>query len=669
MKKLSLKLLLYGLAAAVCGWGFGAEGAHAQAPSKFGDLTPRDFETMNIAGDTTVPEAVVLFETGKIFYDYQPVKNSFQQFREIHCRIKINTSEGFAYANQECLLHRRGTNMETLNSFRAFTYNLVNGKIVKTKLDKSSVSREEVDENRVRYKFSFPEVREGSVIEFYYRVFSDFLAHIPAWTFQRDIPTLYSEYEVSLPEFLRCQRHYRGYLPALQFDSKQVAPPSPQMDYRDNFEHFVIRNVPAFREEPFMDSKYNYVPSVEYEVKAFIYRTVYEDYSMSWASLDKTLLEDDRFGKQIRRSAYFSKDLPGILANAGTETEKIRAVLEFVKQKMKWNGALGCFVGRDRTVAEAYKNGTGNSAEVNIVLLSMLQAAGIKARPVVLSTRESGWLSKSRPSLSALNYLVVMAEGAEGKILLDATEPFSDFNVLPERAYNRQGRFVDKDSADWVDLSPAAPATVQVVNTYALAPDGRAAGSTLAIYRNNFALEQRKAYSEKTETEIEEEFRSRSKLAGVDSIRLDNLHERTDEPFLVSFRYRELPKGTPAGDLVFVTPFSWHKFDTNPFKSEDRYYPVNFAYPRSYAFQDRITVPAGYTVHELPPDKTFGMPGGKAVFTVRYQSVGPQILAQSLLRFNRAEYAPEDYKALRTFMSLVIAEQEKQIVLKKATAR
>ena len=87
-----------------------------------------------------------------------------------------------------------------MDKLRAVTYNLENGKVVETKLDvKSNVFKDKIDKNRVVKKFTFPNVKEGSIIEFEYTLVSDFLNNLQPWEFQGAYHRLWSEYNLSLP--------------------------------------------------------------------------------------------------------------------------------------------------------------------------------------------------------------------------------------------------------------------------------------------------------------------------------------------------------------------------------------------------------------------------------------------------------------------------------------
>ncbi len=52
-------------------------------------------------------------------------------------------------------------------------------------------------------------------------------------------------------------------------------------------------------------------------------------------------------------------------------------VFKFVQNKMNWNNKKGYYV--DKGVKQAYLDGTGNTAEINFILMAMLNYAGVES--------------------------------------------------------------------------------------------------------------------------------------------------------------------------------------------------------------------------------------------------------------------------------------------------
>jgi len=180
-------------------------------PFRFGKVKQTELEMSYCKFDTTA-SAVVLGEYCSAFFDYKD-DIGFTIVRETVHKIKIFDKEGYDQANFTISLWKNNTEEEKLSKIKGHTYNLENGKIVKEKLKNDGIFKEEVHDNLDKVKVTMPKVREGSVIELTYTIVSEFFFDFHTWYFQHDIPTLWSEYNVAIPEYFVYNKSHRGYIP------------------------------------------------------------------------------------------------------------------------------------------------------------------------------------------------------------------------------------------------------------------------------------------------------------------------------------------------------------------------------------------------------------------------------------------------------------------------
>ena len=90
------------------------------------------------------------------------------------------------------------------------TYNLVNGKIEKTKLNGDGEFKDNVNKFWSIKKITMPNVKEGSIIEYKYTIKSPFFSNLQDWKFQQTIPVDYSEYKTIIPEYFSYNFYSRG---------------------------------------------------------------------------------------------------------------------------------------------------------------------------------------------------------------------------------------------------------------------------------------------------------------------------------------------------------------------------------------------------------------------------------------------------------------------------
>ena len=81
-------------------------------------------------------------------------------------------------------------------NIEAETINLENGQIIRSKIDPKLIYSQHTDKNKDAIILAFPDIKPGSVIEYQYRLVRDLASNFPAWYFQSDAPTRYSEFNV-----------------------------------------------------------------------------------------------------------------------------------------------------------------------------------------------------------------------------------------------------------------------------------------------------------------------------------------------------------------------------------------------------------------------------------------------------------------------------------------
>jgi hypothetical protein len=107
-------------------------------------------------------------------------------------------------------------------------------------------------------------------------------------------------------------------------------------------------------------------------------------------------------------------------------------------------------------------------------------------------------------------------------------------------------------------------------------------------------------------------------------------------------------------------------YNENPFKSAERFYPVEMPYTSDETYLATIEIPAGYELDELPKSMKLKLnEEGEGYFEYMIAQSGRIISLRSRIKMNRATFQPEEYETLREFFNLVVAKQKEQIVFKK----
>jgi hypothetical protein len=354
MRKISfLKTLILGLGMLT----INLQHVNAQT-EKFGKISEDELK-MKVYDKDTSAEAVVLFDVGRTYYVFNQ-ESGFRMVFERHTRIKVFKKTGYDYANIEIPYYEEstGTDKEEISGLKAYTYQLKEGKIEKYKLEKDAIFDEKVNKYWKNQKFTMPNISEGCVFEFEYKIYSDFISNIRDWYFQDNIPVVWSEYQVEMPEYYRFKKFSQGHEPIqadppttksgklnfsgfernTQGNVTQSSAYNEAVDYQIFVERWYTKDIPAFRSEKMITTPKDYLAQVQYQMESVQYpRSTVKNISRSWDKIVKNLMEWESFGKELNRKGQV-KDLVTILS--GSPQEKISKAYQYVASNIKWNQRL-----------------------------------------------------------------------------------------------------------------------------------------------------------------------------------------------------------------------------------------------------------------------------------------------------------------------------------------
>lgn len=622
--------------------------------------------------------AAVLFEKGRTSFEYKQGEG-FTIITEVETKIKIYKKEGYEWANEEISFYVGNTDREIVDFSKAVTYNLVNGQIEKTK----AKSENEFSEQKNKFwgvkKLAMPNVKEGSVIEYKYTIRSPFISKFPDWKFQREIPVNYSEYITDIPEYFYYNVYRKGTLiptevkdklsKTIRLDEKYLTQSRSggyqhdveNISYTDNRTTYKLENIAAVKEESYINNIDNYLSAIEHEHSATqMPQQTMKSYSSTWEDVAKTIYESDNFGNQLDKNSYYESDIKTLLQGLTTNEEKVATLFSYVQSRMTWNKYFSYLC--DDGVKKAYENKTGNSAEINLMLVSMLRYAQLDANPVLVSTRANG--ISLFPSRTAFNTVIAAVTINDNIVLLDATSKITLPNILPVRDLNWFGRIIRKDgTSDLVDLMPKS-LSYDVINMLVnLDASGQVTGKVREQYLDYNALQFRDNYSGLSKDAIVEKIEKKHKGLEVDEYELTN--SNLTDAVVEKYSIKNSNVSEIIGDKIYFSPMLYFAITENPFKQETREYPVDFSFPFRDKYMINITIPEGYQVETLPKSTAIAMDLKYGTFNYTVTNTGSQIQLSAILDINTSIIAPDDYNTLKEFFKVVVEKQNEKIVLKK----
>lgn len=669
-------LLATALFAALCTQSF-----CQKPPIKFGDVSIEDLKMSRYEKDTSA-SAVVLADYGVSSVEYEQSYGWFKVFFERITRIKILRKEGYSFADFEVLLYHNSDAKEKIAGLKVLTHNIENGKVVETKMKSDAVFEEKYDNNTDIQKFTAPNVREGSIVEVTYKINSEFLSYFRDWEFQSTIPVVWSEYRAEIPEYFNYERFMQGYIAlslnestqkpnSIIINSKERADVSgfrptqtqfrqDKIDYIANNFRWVAKDVPAFIAEPFMTTERDYISKINFELANYRFPNEPVNQIMgTWADLNQSLLKNDYFGLAVTGSGFLKKKIEELTAGLSTTQQKITTIYDFVKSNIVWDGYYRKFLNYD--LKKPLEDKKGSSAEINLLLVSLLQKAGVTANPVILSTRNNGFVRENIAISSQFNYVICQAMVDGKSILLDATDRLLPMNILPDRCLNGKGYIISKETPGWISLN-APKSKIYALAEVTIGDTGQLLGKMSISRDGYFGYSMRKDYLKKgEETYIKDFTHTRSWLVEKSEFQnIEKLSEAVKE--IYDFTHQD---NVGNADVLYINPMLYLRQDENPFKLEARQYPVDFGSTSEQTFTCRFTMPEGFQTEELPASKVFALPNNAGKYVYSIQQMGNIINVTSMLSINQPLFTQDAYPNLREFYNLVVAKQAEQIVLKK----
>lgn len=624
--------------------------------------------------------AAILFNKGEVKFEYSQ-SEGFVIVTEVSTRIKIYKKEGYDWATQKIKYYLAGNSKEIVSVSDAATYNLIDGKIEKTKLK----SEGEFDENINRYwsqkKITMPNLKEGSVIEFQYTIKSPNIMSLKEWNFQTSIPVNHSEFITYIPEYFIYNTNKKGFIFPLvtlkeinkivsyNFREKTVPGGSVVHTVSEETLQFVEKqttyfaeNLPAMKDEAYVNNIENYTSSISHELTMTKFNNrPTKIYSTDWESVTKTIYDFENFGLELNKNGYFEEDIKTLIGVEKSRGETIGTIFNYVKSSVKWNERNNYYC--NDGVKTAYKNKIGNVAEINLMLTAMLRYAGFDANPVIISTRSNG--IALFPSLNAFNYVISAVETPEGIILLDATEIFSVPNVLPLRDLNWFGRLIRKDgTSTQISLTPTMISKETSTMNIVLKEDGTIDGKIRRQYTDHEALVFRQKNGVTTKDAYLEELENNNNNIEVgDYVRTNELD--LSKPVMETYSFKYNKDVEFINNKIYISPMLFLADKENPFKQEVREYPVDFGYPFESKIYINLEIPEGYKVEFLPKSSNTLTGDNIGAFSFVIANTDNKIQIIVTKNINTAIVSADFYNVLKEFYQNIIDKQNEKIILIK----
>jgi hypothetical protein len=634
----------------------------------YGTVSPEEMDMKNYAKDTSA-HAVILREYGKSRMDVA-ADDYIKLIYEYHVKIKIFDAKGFDNGTVEIPVYNNSNNdlYENVDGITGVTYYKDdNGLTQKIELENKKIYPVKENKHWATYKFAMPGLRNGCIIEYKYTIESPYFENFHSWHFQTDIPKIYSEYEVHIPGFWNYNASLRGNLKLTKNTS--VIEPKCFSSHGASCDCSLIvygmKDIPAFITEDDMTAPKNFLSAINFELVDYTspYGGGKKKFTQEWKDVDYQLRNDANFGSQLKRKGLLKDRITPVIASITDSLGKAKAIYAYLQKWFKWNDFIGIY---SDGIGKALDNHSGSIADINLSLVTALNAAGLNAEAVILSTRDNGTVNTLYPVINDFNYVVAKLNVGSKAYLLDATDPLLSFGILPFRCLNDRGRVMSLDKPSyWIDLNLPQKEISTYSLDFTLLDDGKIKGTIIKYSAGYQAYKERVAIKKfNSVDEYVENLNGKLpklKILNSEISNLDSLDKPLSEKYEVEINLYDKLNGN---ELTF-NPFFMDRITTNPFKLAERSYPVDWGMPSDERFILTMHLPAQYIVETPPQTVSVAMPNNGGRFLSSYEPTDNTFTFAHIIQFTRSIYTSEEYPYLKELYNKIIQSEKTEMVFKR----
>jgi transglutaminase-like putative cysteine protease len=601
----------------------------------WGDISDQDW-AVQAPEDYPEANAVIILDKCHTEIGLEQIK------MEHYVRIKVLTEAGIDEVGDRTITYRE---KDKIKHFDARTI-LPGG-------DKKDVKGDAVHEKELTgYKqqtFSFPALQPGCIVEYKYTILTKSFYHPQSWFFQNSLYTLKSIYSAKIGQGFAYDISYQN-VPLMNREPEIEERPDPNYSVTKGAKiktyTWTMENIPPVKDEPYMSAEDDYRSSLRFQLASFENQYNNISFSRDWTELGKEW--SDELDDYCNKDGEVKKLAQQITANLTSDRDKSQALYEYVAGEFATTDGLTFF--EHEKMSEMLQEKRGKGPEKNLLLAKLHQALGIPSWPVMISTRDNAKFNPRFPDLRQFNYMIAFVQLGDQWEFLDAANKYSPYGILPSRCLTDGGFLVDGEKSQLVRMTikPTVSARIDRTRMY-VNPDGTVACSTKVDLCGYSASSFGQEYAQTEEEEfVKDHFLDRLEVGcepGVHHCSMDSLNQ-----LVMDLCYTSPELARKLDNNVVITPVSY-AFRTNPFKSEKRFFPVDFTYPFQYSNIVEVHVDGDPADYILPENLDYEI--GGASYTRSSEVTDSAIVIVSKLSIENPEFPPVRYPALRDFFQKV----------------
>lgn len=666
----------------------------AQNPKNWKDVTKEDFKYTRT--DTSV-HAIINFETANYYFDAW--NEELKLFIAVHKRILIIDNKGLNYATIEIPYQSKNDYDEFVSFHAYYYENengKIKKHKVKNK-DIKDVDIDEFYSKRVlelsnlspgsvieyKYVIASLDIVQPPVWYFQHQIpclYSSFSVKLPDFiSYQLRING--NEYlTVSTKEESYTNidyiLHYNDPIPAGAYYRSQSFIAPVHFSFLSWLYNRTMTDIPAYEQQKFTDCDCNYLRSItlkldridqdnslssKFDLFAWdiltqrIFQSTKDNYLVKnkfntvqvnnpagyivfritdWNDEDEKLKKNPNFGLQLLKTWEFKPELDSALKNASdTAIDKAISIYNYVRDNYLWNNIYGIYTTDD--LSKIANSRTGNSADINMILIYLFKKAGLTAFPVLIKTVDKGHLDLDWASAKQFNNLIACVEIDNKRYFFDAKNKIIPWYILDENNLNYLGRIIKNQDSQFINISSNKKSTTNFILDLNFSHNN--ANCNLKIHDlGHFASNKRKNY----DNWLSNFTKNINNITNL-STDVKNLL-MPDKPLIsiLNFTITDFIQNNQ------IYPFDICQIDFL-FSSFTRIIPVYFTDIQQFRYKIRINLPANKEIISIPQNKNLFLNG--LSFLAQVNSNTNYIELDLQININKNYFNSIEYNDLRNF--------------------
>jgi hypothetical protein len=394
-------------------------------------------------------------------------------------------------------------------------------------------------------------------------------------------------------------------------------------------------------------------------------------------------LEEHRFDPTPEIAAKAQE----LTAGAPDLYTKLSRITDYIQKNVRYFVVMRGIGGwQAHYAADIYRNHYGDCKDKTTLLISMLQAVGIRAHYLHVDSRR-GIIDPAAPSLvgnhmiTAIELpdgdndarLVARVKAVNGKTLLifDPTDEVTPVGLIRAALQGAWGNLANGADSQVLQMPVLPPETAGLSRkgTFTLTPDGVLSGDVTEVFSGDDATSERSFLKESDVKDVHEELEKGlgAELPGL-AFKGYEFHQADElaKPLDLDLHFSDASFAHSSGPLLLFRPrvIGTHVRAVNDvMEGKPRAYAIEIGHPGKWQDSFDIAIPAGYVVDETPD------PVDVDVDFARYKSAvsvkGDMLHYEREYVVRQVEIPPAKAADLRKLENTILSDEKGTAVLKK----